>query len=385
MTRAVCSVKRASAVLYTYMSDTPVEFQVVKFFSEFNRLVEKTDVYPIDKHNFVIHKDLVHMLGGDEMEFYYPAASLVMDRPRSFQDLLFSVELYNTSFMIGIDQQQPIQVEYARTGMTESDLARELVALLCGLANGQIFLLMTTIGDEGQAVEFLYKQKGADMYTVARTFTFFGKASKQPDAEYETTVRRNDAEIPEQMVNGLFLESVLPQTIAEAESDRRPFSDLNAPLTRELHKKRADEVTELWSQDYTAGWFPGYKKSSNTGDKLVAYTYYRYVETIAVVVLAILLLTLHERTVTENVIRFILLALGTVISCIYLRNGGKLTWLYGAIAYLAALAYGGIFMYLQPTRVWEWIVAILAFEPIVEMIIADIYRLLKRRTAPVDK
>lgn len=359
------------------MSAEKAEFQVITFFKEFQKCVAKANAYPVCSDNVIVHQDLIKLLG-DDVEFFYPFASLAMDRPRSFNDLLFSVDLFHSSFYISIDQQHPIEFPYGALQLSEVDLARQLANLLIAIANGQVFLLATHIDDEGQAVEFLYKQKGAELYTVSRTFTFFTKASKRPYAAYGTTVRRNNADIPEVSVNNTFLGQVLPQTVAEESTNRRPFNDLNSPLTREEVKKRNNEATELWSQNWTAKWFPGQKHKATKADVAVSYTYYRYVEVVAVVLITLLVITVHERSVLETVLRSAVVAIGAVMAGLYMRGTGGLKPFLGVMAYVAAILYVLWFTEMPLDATWKWIVAILAFEPILEMIIADIYLLVKK-------
>ena len=223
------------------------------------------------------------------------------------------------------------------------------------------------------------------MFTVSRTFAFFTNESKQQDAHYETTVKRNTVDILKAVINQSLLSEILPQTLAEERANRRPFADLDRPLTREMHKKRTDELTEIWSQDATAGWFPGYKKSARIAEKLVSYTYYRYVEVVGVFLLVLTLLTMHERSVADNVVKIFTILLGCTVSGVYLRQKSRFIWLYGILAYTAAIAYLLMFSSFQLDATWKWIVAILAFEPIAEMIIADCYSLVKKRKNPKAK
>ncbi len=359
----------------------PPRFSVITFFAAFQRNVKKINKYPLSEDNLVIHQDLVKMLGDDEVRFDYPFASVAMDRPRSFDDLLFSVELYDDSFTVSVDQQVAYEMYYETLRFDEEQLARDLVDIITGLANGQIFVLASVVEpDATQAAEIVYKQKGANLYSVLRTFAFFDKHSKQADAEYSTHVRRNDFDIPAVRINTKLLEQVIPYSLETNRSNRKPFADLSEPLTREKYSKNVDDGSEIWSQNYTANWFPGYGNKNNTKlDTFVSYAYYRYVEVIVAIGGALALLTLSARTVQVNILLFAGLLLFTVLASIYLRKVGRAMWVFGVLAYAAALAYVAFFPALQPHGFWGWVVAILALEPIVEMLIADFYALLKKK------
>lgn len=356
------------------------QFSVINFYRAFQLQIDQIDTFPISSDNLIVHQDLVKMLGDDEVEFTYPFASIAMDRPRSFGDLLFTLEFYASSFVISVDQQPPLEIPYTAFHLSEKELASALVDVLVGLANGQILVLTTILNEEEpQAVEVIYRQKGAKLYSVLRTFAFFTKDSKATDANYSTEIHRNNFDVHEIKVNVTFLEQLILSSMESNASNRKPFADLDSPLTRKIFSSNSDKSVEIWSQNTTAEWFPGYGKKKSTAEKVIAYTYYRYIEVIAVVGFAITLLTLDARTVTVNILLLIGILVLTIIASIYLRRAGRAMWMFGVAGYLSALGYIGFFLNITPGSVGQWIVAILVFEPIIEMVVADFYNLVKRK------
>lgn len=356
-------------------------FSVIKFFNAFQKEIDKINKYPISSDNLIVHKDLVNMLGDEDIELTYPFASLAVDRPRTFEDLLFGLDLYDRYFTLSFDQQFPLEITYESLRWGEEELAVALSELLVSIANGQVVTLTTLIDEEdAQATEILYRQKDAKLYTVLRTFAYFDKKSKDESANYSTAVHKNSFDIPEIRFEQKLLEQLVPYSLDSNTSNRKPFADLDQPLTKEKYKKNVDTGSQIWAQHETAKWFPGYgpKESTTKIEKLVSYAYYRYIEVITVLALAVTLLTWGSRTAPINILVLAGIIVFAVVASLYLNKVGRAMWVFGVLAYAAAVGYIAFFTSLKLHDVWSWIVAILALEPVIEMLIADFYTLFNR-------
>ncbi len=353
------------------------EFSLVKFFDAFQKRVKKINTFPISTENLNIHQDLVKMLGEEDTEFFYPFASLVMDRPQSFDDLLFSLELYDKSFIMSIDQQFPFEVPYDALNIDEEKLADALIGMVTGLANGQILILATLIDDDVQATEVLYQQKNAKLFNVLRTFAYFDKKSKHDDANYSTKIHRNKFEIDQVRIDTKLLEQFVPLSLEVNASNRKPFLDLDSPLTKSVYKKNVDNGSEIWSQNLVANWIPGYNpnKKHSKIQKFVEYSYYRYVEVVSVLAAAVLILTLDSRAANLNILLFCAVLLFAVTGTVYLKKVGYAMWIFRIFAYIATPLYVVFFYNLQLEGFWMWFIAIIALEPVLEMLVVDFYKL----------
>lgn len=357
------------------------QFSEVKFFHEFRIKLKEINTYPLSEENLIIHQDLIKMLGDEDVEFYYPFASLAMDRPRTFGDLLFSIDFFNGSFTLSIDQQSPVEIEYTTLHLSEKALAEELVRLATALANGQIAVLATLAdSDQLQAVEVLYRQKDANLYNILRTYPSFSTSRRLKTMEYSTELKKNDNEIKPVIVNPLLLEQVLPQSTIKSNANRPPIQDLNLPLTKKDFDRYSKQASDIEVEAWMGSLFPKKTKNHKESklDKAIRLTKYRHIEAISAILIAFITLTLGDRQTGANILLYIasiLLGIALAIA-IYKR-----TWLLKIItpvAYALTVLFCYTVYFADNKTFLQWVVLIVAFEPIIEMLIFDPLSLSRR-------
>lgn len=211
----------------------------IHIFKELERLITKTDAYPLEKDNLIIQQDAFARLGSvdNETGSGEAFATLELGKKESDKALRYALTLADLGFLLDIEGWGQMQFSYSTIGKTNNSAARAIFATLSCLANGQVFVLHTVRGERLCAAELVFREKTTNQPTllaIQGNYPKFLKSGSEED--YEVHILKNAYHTP--------LYSLKDATLLRAEK-----SDGSALELPRVYAKNA--LTPLTKQSYT--------------------------------------------------------------------------------------------------------------------------------------
>ncbi len=340
------------------------KFNPLDFFTEFKKKIEAINKYPLSKQNLHINEDALQHVLDDDTDESVPFAVVEMARPHHKDDLLFSCEFYPSAIMLTTGSDYPIDIDYKELKLSSSQLAERLVAILIGLCNGQIASMYTIANNRIQAIELLYKAPKATLYAAFYTLDTFQSKRALRYVDYETDVYKNDLDFKQVDVDIRLLSKFFPRPVNFG-GMRGAIANLADPLTLEewqqLDGKRFDQ---RWD-NYIAKRFGEKKTWKQWAQK------YSHFEVMTVSFYSYAFFGYPTR---DELVSWVLIAAGTFglwLSFRRLRKGDFIPQLYMLSAYFISLIAIFGFTEIEEKSFMHWLIFIIMLEPIVEMILMD--------------
>ena len=223
--------------------DEEIDISVIKLFGFVQKYVEKVNVSPLTSEKLEINVDAYGELGSEQD----PDESVVFARiglefPKSYSDLPFIMMFDAEGVALSVGALDFVYSHYGHLGDSERDIARKLVNILIGLANGQLAVLNTITQDDEkvQAWEMLYRKPKESLYDAIVTYAAFDSARKLKDREMTTQKFANNADIPDVAVDIDIYKHFTYETEWLNKFNRTQIAGLHVPLTRDDWEKNVD-------------------------------------------------------------------------------------------------------------------------------------------------
>lgn len=229
-----------------HKNQTQTELSTITLFEDIRTAIEKIDTYPLTRDTLEINQDSYAELGDDIPGEGIIFARIGMDFPKKDSDLPFMMLFGSHGAALAFGAQEFVFCHYELLGDTEQHIARNLVAILVALANGQITLLnsMTQDNEKVQAWELLYRAPDRQLYDALATNIMFDSARKLKNREMVTEKFANSAAIRARKVDVGTLKLFIADTDARTKIDRTQIPGLHIPLTRDNWEKSVNKYYE---------------------------------------------------------------------------------------------------------------------------------------------
>lgn len=171
----------------------------IHIFKEFERLVAKTNVYPLTKENLVIQQDAFARLGdidSSEDGTGEPFATLELGKKESDADLRFMFTFADIGFLLDTEGWGQAQYSYGELGETNSAIARAIFAAASLLSNGQVFVVHTGRAGRICAAEVVYRKTGSDPVLLALQGNYPKFLKSGSADEYDVHILKNAYHTP---------------------------------------------------------------------------------------------------------------------------------------------------------------------------------------------
>lgn len=220
------------------------DISAIKLFRHIQTLIGKINTPPLTQEALEINEDAYAELGsendsGNSLIF----ARIGVEFPKRYTDLSFVMLFGDDGAALAVGGQEFIFSHYTHLGSDEKDIARKLINVLVGLANGQLAMLttMTQDNEKIQAWEILYRKPGSQLYDALATYAMFDSARKLKNRELVTQKFANTADINDVDVDIATYKQFMFETNWLNKFNRQQIAGLHIPLTRADWEKSVDK------------------------------------------------------------------------------------------------------------------------------------------------
>lgn len=220
-----------------------IELSTIKIFNFVKKQIEKINTPPLTLDLLEVNEDAYSELGGDDDTSENSIfARIGFDFPKSYHDLPFMLVFDREGAALSVGALDFVYAHYEHLGENERVVASKLVAILTGLANGQLAVLNTLTQDNEkvQAWEMLYRKPKESYYDAITTYATFDSARKLKGREITTQKFANAADIAETVIDMEIYRHFTYETNWLNQFNRTHIASLHIPLTRDDWEKSID-------------------------------------------------------------------------------------------------------------------------------------------------